>query len=384
MIERISFAKVFATVLLTSAVFFGSAAVYAQSPSNADEWAKLVEAARAEGKVEVILSGQVPSLMRKAMPAFEKKYGIKVNFQTGGGREHNERILAERRVGRYTVDVWMGGVQPPLGSLYPKKMLLPIDKMLLDPQVTNQSLWYQGRLHYADPEGRYILAWGASPSHVVSFNTKLVNPNEIRSYWDLLNPKWKGKIVSWAPYAAGTTGTSIPMLLNPKVGEKWFRRWAKEMDVTIVQDARQGAEWVAIGRFSIGMFGLGTQARSLAKQSFPIKEYLPHPLAEGETLSSSAANIMALRDPPNPHAQKLFLNWALSREAHNLFIKYGERIDSLRNDVPNDSIAEQYRIHQDRKYFATFSRMSPEYADMKRQLEARNILRKIMRDAEQR
>ncbi|MDH3242822.1 MAG: hypothetical protein OEO83_19375, partial [Alphaproteobacteria bacterium] len=55
----------------------------AQAPSS---MAELIRAAKREGKVEVNLGGQMPRKLRTAMPAFEKKYGIKVNFKTGGSR----------------------------------------------------------------------------------------------------------------------------------------------------------------------------------------------------------------------------------------------------------------------------------------------------------
>lgn len=145
------------------------------------------------------------------------------------------------------------------------------------------------------------------------------------------------------------------MLLNPKVGEKWFKKLANEMDVTFVRDSRQAVEWLALGRFAIGMFGLGTPAEEMQKQGFPILPYLPHILAEGETLSSSAANIMAVDKPPHPNAQKLFINWALSKDTQTLFIKTGKTSDSLRMDVPKDAVEPQYRIRPDREYYVGFS-----------------------------
>ena len=221
-------------------------------------WEQLVKAARQEGRVEVIIAGQAVQKLRPAMATFEKKYGVKVNFQTGGGSAHAERILAERRAGRYTVDVWIGGANTALVSLMPQKALAPLPELLIDPDVTDTSHWFKGKHHYTDPEGRYIFTYATSPAHVIAFNTKMVDPAEIKSIWDLLDPKWKGRIVSWSPGDQGTASTSLSLLLNPKIGEEWFRRWANEMDVTIVKDARQGAEWVALGRFPIGMFGLST------------------------------------------------------------------------------------------------------------------------------
>jgi iron(III) transport system substrate-binding protein len=349
-----------------------------QVAQESSEWKELVAAARKEGKVEVTLAGQIPAQVRQVFPEFTKKYGIRVNSHQGIGRQLDSRILAERSLGRYTMDVWMGGVSP-LG-LGPEH-LIPFGELLIDPEVANQSRWYQGKHHYADIEGRYMFTWGAAPAHIFSFNTKLVKPDDIKSYWDMLDPKWKGKIVSMSPAQAGTTGQSTTMILHPKIGEKWFQRWANEMDVTLVTDARQGAEWVALGRFAIGMFGLTGPARELADQGFPIKDSLPHSLAEGDIVAPSAANIYALKNAPNPNAMKLFINWALSKETQAMFVKAAERIDSLRVDVSNEGLDPQYRIHQDREYFAPYMSTSPIYTDMAGRAEATKRLQKIMQDA---
>ena len=352
-------------------------AASAQVAAASAEWKALVRAAKREGKVEVNLGGQMPRKLRAVMPAFTKKYGIKVNFKTGGSRGHRARMFAERKMGRYVVDVWIGGANGALARIYPKKLLVSLPELLLDPEVTNPKRWYKGKLHYTDPDKRFIFTWGASPSYTVSFNTKMVKVGEIKSYNDLLNPKWKGKIVSWMPYRTGTAASTVPMFLNPNLGEKWFRRWATEMDVTIVRDSRQGAEWVALGRYAIGMFGLSTQAKSLADQGFPIQSYLPYPMAEGEVLSASAANLYAIKDPPNPNARTLFINWALSKEAQTLFIKTGQTTDSLREDVDNKIIAAQYRIRSDRKYYVPFE--DPAYVANNRMIMKK--LKKIMKDA---
>jgi iron(III) transport system substrate-binding protein len=257
-------------------------------------------------------------------------------------------------------------------------MLARIDKLLLDPEVANPARWYKGRHHYADQERRYILAWGASPLNTVSYNTKLVDPSEIQSYSDLLNPKWKGKMVSLSPGFRGSGASSAAMYLIPKIGEKWFRRWITEMDVTFVGDARQGAEWLALGRFSIGVFGISTQAQQLQDQGFPVKAHLGHRLGEGSALTASAANIMAFDRAPNPNAMKLFINWVLSRETQAMFIKHVKRSDSLRVDVPNDTIPPQYRIDQKEDYYVAFE--DPVY--MKRYRGILKNLRKMAKEAQ--
>ncbi|MDH3239695.1 MAG: ABC transporter substrate-binding protein [Alphaproteobacteria bacterium] len=348
-----------------------------QAQSASAEWDALVAAAKKEGKVEVILGGQMPRKLRTAMPAFTEKYGIKVNFQTGSSRRHAARIRAERNSGRFTADVWIGGANSGLSLLLPNGVLTRLDTLLIDPDVKDPKKWYQGKLHWVDPKGQHILAWGASPSYTIAINTNLVKPDEIKSYWDVLQPKWKGKIVARSPARQGSAASSVPMLLNPKIGEKWYKKFANEMDVTIVRDSRQAVEWLALGRFAIGMFGLGTPGEEMQKQGFPILPYLPHVLKEGETLSSSAANIMAVDRAPNPNAQKLFINWVLSKETQTLFIKTGKTSDSLRVDVPEDAVAPQYRIRRDREYYIGFS--DPSFVNNQR--THLKTLRRIMKNA---
>jgi ABC-type Fe3+ transport system substrate-binding protein len=296
----------------------------------------------------------MPHRLSKVMPAFEKKYGVRVNYQTGSGRQHASRILAERRAGRHTIDAWIGGAVTGNVTLIPNGALTPIEPLLLDPEVRTPARWYKGRLHYADAGGKYIFAWGASPLQQVSFNKTMVKAEEITSFESLLDPKWKGKIVSWPPSGTGSAPSVVSMWLHPKIGEQWFRRLIRDMDVTFVTDARQGAEWVATGRFPIGLFGLSTQADALGAQGFPIQGFLPHAMKEGEFLTSSAANIMALDKAPNPNAMKLFVNWALSREAHILFLREGKDGDSLRVDVPNDEVPPDGRIRRDVDYYVAF------------------------------
>ncbi len=344
-------------VALVTAVAFGAVVlVPSVGHSESAEWKKLVAAAKKEGKVEVILGGQMPRKLRVAVPEFEKKYGIKVSYQTGSSRKHSARVLAERRAGKFTVDVWIGGANTALSVLYPNKVIARFDTLLVDPEVKDPKKWYLGRHHYTDPEGRYIFTWGASPAYVVAYNKNLVkNPGGIKSYWDMLAPKYKGKIVARNFSRGGSAATAVPMLLTPGIGEKWFKKFANEMDVTFVRDSRQGAEWLAQGRFALAFFGINTPALKLAKEGFPVGTYLPQVLKEGEILSASAANIYALKNPPNPNAQKLFVNWALSKEGQSLFIKIGQTSDSLRNDVDSTLVADQYRIKRDRKYFVAFS-----------------------------
>jgi iron(III) transport system substrate-binding protein len=364
-----------ATLVLYGLLAASGATASSAGVSQNKEWEELVKAAQREGQVDLILFGGLN--LQKVMPEFEKKYGIKVNYQTGSSRKHADRILAERRMDRYTVDAWIGGANTALAQLLPNGVLTPIDELLVDPKVKDTSKWYKGKHHYTDPEHRYIFTWGAAPAQNVVFNTNMVKPAEIESYQDLLDPKWKGKIVMMSPGAQGVGALSMPLYLMSGVGEEWFRRLASEMDVTVVDDSRQGAEWVAMGRFPIGLFRFGDEATTLAKQGFPIQSYLPHPMKEGEVLTASAANLMAVDKAPHPNAMKLFVNWALSQEGQRLFIEAAGRSDSLRTDVDNRVIEPQYRIKPSTNYYVAFA--DPEYIN--RQKEILGTIQNIMKEA---
>ena len=87
--------------------------------------------------------------------------------------------------------------------LYLAKALDPIAPAFMLPEVTDVSKWYGGKHWYASPENQYIFMFeGTMNSTSLSYNTKLTNPDEIKSYWDLLSPKWKRKLLTLDPRGA--------------------------------------------------------------------------------------------------------------------------------------------------------------------------------------
>lgn len=342
------------------------------------EWNELVAAAQEEGEVNVILGGNTPGMIRHLMSDFEDEYGITVNFQTGSSRQHAERVLAERELGRYTVDAWMGGANTPLTILLPNNALAPIrdNDVLIHPNVVDESKWFNGSHHYTDPTFQYIFTWGASPAQPIVINTDMVDPSEINSYWDIIDPKWVGEIVTTNPGVQGGGATTVPMVLNDEIGYEWFEALANEMNPTVVRDQRQGAEWVAVGRFPIGLLGFSSEADDLAAEGFPIQSWMPA-MKEGEALTASAANLMYMADAPNPNAAKLWINWALTQESQQKFVNAIERMPSLRRDVSQDGVLPPYRIDPNGDYYVAFS--DAEYIN--RQDEVLGRLREIMTEA---
>src|SRR5947208_11757474 len=121
------------------------------------EWEKTIEAAKKEGQVNVYIGGWEAVV---ESGAFQKAYPeIKVTWVGGRSGETAKRILAERRAGKFLADVSSEGITSNYRSLHGAKSLEPIKPALLLPEVTNESLWYQGRHRYIDPDGQFVFRY---------------------------------------------------------------------------------------------------------------------------------------------------------------------------------------------------------------------------------
>lgn len=171
------------------------------------EWEKTTQAAKKEGQL-VFHSGDATEAF---FSEFQKKFPeIKVTrMLTRGGNAAVQRLMSERRAGLYSGDILIIGASSVL-TMVDAKALDPVEPVMILPEVLDKSKWWEGKHHYADKEGKFLLKFGASPQVDVGYNNKLVNPNEIKSYRDLLNPKWKGRIVTLDPIEArGGAGVSF-------------------------------------------------------------------------------------------------------------------------------------------------------------------------------
>jgi len=343
-------------VLLGSFLWAGVAGAGESRKADAAEWGRVVKAAEKEGQVMVYIAGYdaliTAGIFQKAYPK------IKVVSVTGSGSQLAPRIAAERRAEKYLADVYGGGGNSLFQVLYQGKMLDPIKPALLLPEVADESKWWEGKHKYVDREGRYIFVYegnvsaGANPG----YHPKLLNPNEFKSYWDFLNPKLKGKIVSLDIRRVRGAGAPWQYLFyNPDLGPKYLRRLFTEMEVTMTGDLRQAVDWLATGKFSLCL-----PCRDIAEgknRGLAVDEFDPYHLKEGINISSAFGQVALMNRAPHPNAAKVFINWLLSREGQLAVQKVlslpDDPKDSRRVDVPKDHIAPPYRRKDRMKYFDT-------------------------------
>ncbi len=86
--------------------------------------------------------------------------------------------------------------------------LQPIPPLLVLPEVVDQTKWWSKKHLYADPEGQHVfMAQGDAGSGIAAINTNFIKPGEIQSWWDLLAPKYRGKMVMTDADSAGNIGS---------------------------------------------------------------------------------------------------------------------------------------------------------------------------------
>jgi ABC-type thiamine transport system substrate-binding protein len=110
---------------------------------------------------------------------------------------------------------------------------------LILPEVLDESKWFGGKHRYNDPEQQHVFIYIASPtSSSIYFNTNLVNPKDFKSYWDLVNPKWKGKFVSQEPTGTGIGPSLQFFFYHPELGPDFLRKLFIDQQPIYVTGAR--------------------------------------------------------------------------------------------------------------------------------------------------
>jgi len=322
------------------------------------EWEKTLRAAEREGEISFYTLGDYGYVS-----AFEKKFPrIRVKVVPGRGNELLSRIMTERRAGKYLVDVARIGNTSPM-ELYKNKALQPVAPALILPEVKDGSKWWQGKHHYADPEGSYIFVpIGSASINIVSYNPQLVSPADFRSYWDLLEPEWKGRIVAMDPRAGGYGRSGARFIYyNQQLGPEYLVRLFSAMEVRLSRDYRQAIDWLAQKQFSILLFGNGGDVLEAKAKGLPVDIMDTADWKEGAALEPAAFTFVLMDKPAHPSAAKVFLNWLFSREGQIAIQREAESNDSLRVDIPKGELSPAVMRRDGAKYVVTWT---PEWMDM--------------------
>lgn len=293
---NVFFRFVFLAFLFVSVVMSVTAQVRAADVSalaldeGANRERRLIEGAKREGEVNLYSSLVVEDLVAIAA-AFEKKYGVKVKYWRAGSEKVVQRILTEARAGRFDFDV-VETNGPELESLHREQVL--------------QRAYSR---HFADILPQAVMAhreWVGTRLNmfVHAYNTKLVKRDELpKSYQDLLDPKWKGKLgieaedMDWF--------ATLIVELGEEKGLKLFRDIVRTNGISVRKGHTLLAGLVASGEVPFALTVYNHNAEKLKKKGAPIDWYAMPPAV-------ARANGIALsRKPAHPHAAVLFYDFML-------------------------------------------------------------------------
>jgi iron(III) transport system substrate-binding protein len=331
----------------------GAGASAGETPKWKEEWQRVVEAAKKEG--QLALYGGQEITHPDIVAAFNKDFPfIKVISATGRAADLMTRILAERRADRYLADVMASGPNGPR-MLYLGKSLDPIAPAFILPEVIEGANWYGGKHWYADPENQHIFMFeGTINSTGLSYNTKMMSPGDIKSIWDLLAPKWKGKLLGMDPRSSAPPTPILILYHRADVGPEFVRRLYKETEITLFRDRAQGTNWLASGKFPLCL--LCRDIDKAAKQGLPVEDIAPDQLKEGASIGGGGSSVVVLINrAPHPNAARVFINWYLSRQGQTVWQsvmnkKEVEASDSMRIDIPKDDVLPEARRVEGKKY----------------------------------
>src|ERR1700733_1205629 len=264
---------------------------------------ELIEAARKEGKVSYYAAIQL-DVAERLGKLFEVKYpGISVRVERSGAERIFQRIAQEQGSGIHAVDV--------ANSTDVSHYLEWKKNGWLAPYLPEDVVKYFPADQF-DSEGMYATscAW----LEAIGYNTNLVKPEDApKSYADLLDPKWQGKIVKGHPGYSGAIMTAT-FVLSRELGWPYLEKLAQQK-VMQVQSAADPPKKVLLGERAIMADGNDYNLVLLKDQGKPVEVVYP---TEGSPLI--IVPIGVFEKAPNPNAARLFQSFFFSAETQQMLV----------------------------------------------------------------
>lgn len=293
-----------AALLATAAL--AAAPALAEAPAPYAVTPELVQAAKAEGKVVFYTATDV-TVAEKLAELFRQEYpGIEVQVERAGSERVFQRIGQEYSTGIYNADVIETSDAVHFDYFKREGWL-----EAAVPQVVAEK-WPADE---KDPDGQFA-AYRAHLS-VMAYRTDLLPEADAPKSWaDLLDPKYKGKMVKAHPGYSGTIMTATHVL-SEKLGWAFFEKLGQQ-DVMQVQSSTEPPKKLAQGERALEVDGNEYNIFRLQDEGVPVKIVYP---AEGTPLA--VGNAAILKEAPHKNAARLFYAFLFSKEAQQLNSDFG-------------------------------------------------------------
>jgi iron(III) transport system substrate-binding protein len=295
-------------VALLCGLFAAPGAAQAQS-------ADLIAKAKKEGTAVYYTDLIIDQVVRPLVAAFEKKYGIKVDYARSDSQDTILKLLGEHKAGNMHADVFglTSGLQALIDAGAVRKFE-PANAAAIPPQFKDpQHYWISTNFYVMTP----------------AVNTNLVPANERpKTYDDLLDPRWKDKIV-WKPNdtsgAPGFIGNALRTMGQDR-GMDYLRKLSKQNIHSIQGSARAILDQVIAGEYPLVLQIFNHHAALSAQKGAPVQWLKIEPAMVQMTQMALPVG------SPHPAAGELFVEFLLSKEGQTIFQK--ANYFPTRTDVP--------------------------------------------------
>jgi iron(III) transport system substrate-binding protein len=278
----------------------------AQAPEPTAITPALIAAAQREGKVAWYTSVDLP-LAEKIARAFEATYsGIAVRIERSGGERIFQRIGQEFASRIFAADV--------VNSSDASHFIVWKRDGVLAPYVPEDVARHYPAAH-RDPDGMFasFRVWLC----VIGYNTDLVKSADApKSFADLLDPKWTGKIVKAHPGYSGTIMTATYQM-SRDIGWGYFEKLATQK-IMQVQSSTDPPKKLVLGERAVMADGNEYNAFQVKEKGAPVEIVYP---VEGSPLIVGPNGVF--KSAPNPNAARLFQSFSFTPECQQLIIDPG-------------------------------------------------------------
>ena len=317
-----------------SQVKAGATAADVAGYTGADRQQKLVEGAKKEGELNIYTSAQTDDMGALAK-AFEAKYGVKVSVWRSSSEKVLQRAVQEARAGRAAMDVAETN-GPELESMSREKILVAVKsphlKDLIEQAIRPHGEWVGTRLNV----------------FVQAYNTNLVKKEEVPKTWeDLANPKWKGKLGIEQEDADWLAGQYAEM--GEAKAAKVFRDIVATNGVSVRKGHTLLTQLVVSGEIPLALTVYNYKAQQFKEKGAPIDWFHIGPAI------ARPNGIGVAKNAPHPHAAVLFYDFEISEEGQKIlagrdFVPTNRKIDTPLAKIPMKFVDARVALDEYQKW----------------------------------
>lgn len=312
----------------------------------------LIKAAKAEGEL-VLYTAMQRKVIKDSVEMFQKKYGIKVTYVRKGSGGTIQLIEAERQTKAYkadVVDLW----DPATFRYWKKNGLFMAYKPAGGDKIAK---------NLVDSDWDIVTA---SPiTEVIVYNTRAVKAEDApKSFKDLLDAKWKGRLVHSDPNYSGSTTMGVNILSN-MYGWEFYHKLAAQKPL-IVKSIGAVPRMLLTGEADVGVLSIDADIKDFIAKGEPLAVVYPE---EGVPFFTWDAGI--LKTATHVNAAKLWMDFLISEE-HQAYLAKRKYYPSRTDVAPPTGAAD----------LASLKLMKPNLIWLQTNKKNQNDkFKKIMRDA---